>query len=162
MFPMTLKTARMSSPYWPGGFSHFFNGGYVVPISQEYLDYVLDQLSLFGPVQSRRMFGGAGLYRNAIFFGLIADDVLYFKVDDTNKADYLAAGSGPFRPFGTDSYVMGYYEVPVEILEDQEQLTEWAAKAFQVALAKKVERAKRPAAGAKRRAIKEKKNADSG
>lgn len=116
-------------------------------VSQEYLDYVLDQLRLLGPVQSRRMFGGAGLYLNAIFFGLIVDDVLYLKVDDTNKADYLNAGSEPFRPFGTDSYVMGYYEVPAEILEDQVLLTEWAAKAFQVALEKKVERAKKPAAG---------------
>ncbi|OGR01672.1 MAG: hypothetical protein A2511_09765 [Deltaproteobacteria bacterium RIFOXYD12_FULL_50_9] len=121
-----------------------------MPVSQEYLDYVLDQLTFFGQVQSRRMFGGAGLYLNALFFGLVADDVLYFKVDDTNKAEYLAAGSGPFRPFGAESYIMGYYEVPAEILEDRDLLKEWAAKAFQVALGKKVERAKKPASGNKK------------
>ena len=41
-------------------------------------------------------------------------------------------------------------DVPAEILEDRDLLKEWAAKAFQVALGKKVERAKKPASGNKK------------
>lgn len=81
-----------------------------MPVSQEYLDYLVDQLTGLGPVQSRRMFGGAGLYLDGFFFGLVAEDVLYLKVDVSNKADYIAAGAGPFKPFGKDSYEMSYYE----------------------------------------------------
>ncbi|NTW60172.1 MAG: TfoX/Sxy family protein [Nitrospirae bacterium] len=100
-----------------------------MPVSPEYLDYLIDQLKAFGQVAAKRMFGGAGLYHQGVFFGLVADDTLYFKVDDANKADYEAAGSGPFRPFGT--YAMGYYEVPADVLEDPDELVLWAKKAFE-------------------------------
>lgn len=106
-------------------------------ISDEYLEYVLDQLSSTGHVTSRRMFGGAGLYLDGVFFALIADDVLYFKVDDSNRPDYEAADMGPFRPFEERSQVMQYYEVPVDVLEDREQLGLWAKKAVVVALRKR-------------------------
>jgi DNA transformation protein len=66
------------------------------------------------------MFGGVGLYGKGVFFALIAKDTLYFKVDDSNRPDYEAKGIGPFKPFGERSYVMQYYEVPVDILEDKE------------------------------------------
>ena len=54
-------------------------------ISDEFVDYVIDQLSDWGEVSARKMFGGAGLYREGAMFGLIADDVAYLKVDDTNR-----------------------------------------------------------------------------
>ena len=98
-----------------------------MPVSPEYLDYIIDQLKAFGPVTAKRMFGGAGLYHQGVFFGLVADDVLYFKVDDANRQDYIDAGMGPFKPFG--SYAMGYYEVPADVLEDSDDLVLWAKKA---------------------------------
>src|SRR5512133_674344 len=100
-------------------------------VSKEYLDYIQDLLAVIGPVQAKRMFGGAGLYHQGVFFGLVADDVLYFKVDDSNKADYEAVGTEPFRPFGT--YAMSYYEVPADVLEDPDELALWARKAVEVA-----------------------------
>ena len=102
-----------------------------MPVSSEYLDFLIDQLKPFGPVTSKRMFGGAGLYHRRTFFGLVADDVLYFKVDEGSKQDYLDAGMTAFRPFG--SYAMGYFEVPADILEDPEELARWARKAFAAA-----------------------------
>ena len=93
-----------------------------MPVSEEYLDYVADQLSCIGQVTSKRMFGGAGLYYGGLFFGLIASDALYFKVDDENRQAYQAAGARPFQPYGDDSYSMSYYEVPVDVLEDVDQL----------------------------------------
>ena len=54
-------------------------------VSEAFLAYVLDQLSGWGGVSARKMFGGAGLYRDGKMFGLIADDVTYLKVDDANR-----------------------------------------------------------------------------
>ncbi len=34
-----------------------------------------------------------------MFFGLIADDVLYFKADETSRVEYEQRGMGPFQPF---------------------------------------------------------------
>ena len=104
-----------------------------MPVSDEYLTYVVEQLTCVGQVLPRRMFGGAGLYCDGLFFGLVADDVLYFKVDDSNRADYEAAGMGPFQPYPDKRSVMQYYEVPVDVLENPQTLREWASKALSVA-----------------------------
>ena len=99
-----------------------------MPVSDEYLEFLLDQLDTLGAVSSRRMFGGAGLYCDDLFFGLIHDDTLYFKVDEITRKRYESAGSPPFRPFGDDSYSMSYFRVPPEILEDRDELAGWHAR----------------------------------
>ena len=62
----------------------------------DFVDNVLDLLGAWGGVAARKMFGGYGLYRQGLMFALVADDVLYFKVDDQNRAEFTAAGMGPF------------------------------------------------------------------
>jgi DNA transformation protein and related proteins len=107
-----------------------------MPVSEEYLDYVVDQLGCIGEVTAKKMFGGVGLYHDGLFFGLIASDVLYFKVDDENRPAYETAGAKPFQPYGDESYSMGYYEVPVDVLEDVDQLRTWTKGAVAAALRK--------------------------
>jgi DNA transformation protein and related proteins len=97
-----------------------------MPVSEEYLDYVVDQLGCIGEIAAKKMFGGVGLYHDGFFFGLIASDVLYFKVDNENRSDYQNADARPFQPYGEGSYSMSYYEVPVDVLEDIDQLRKWA------------------------------------
>jgi DNA transformation protein len=106
-------------------------------VSQEFQDYVTDQLSAVGSIQSKRMFGGVGLYADGIFFALIANDILYQKVDDSNRQDYEAAGMDAFRPYPDKTRIMQYFEVPVEVLEDQHELLVWARKSIAVALSAK-------------------------
>ena len=108
-------------------------------ISDEFLDYVLDQFAGWRLVTARKMFGGAGLYCDGAMFGLIADDVAYLKVDDSNRAVFLEAGSSAFNPFPEKgkSVVMPYYEIPADVLEDRDILAEWAERALAVARKKK-------------------------
>jgi DNA transformation protein and related proteins len=79
------------------------------------------------------MFGGVGIYAGEIFFALIADDTLYFKVDDSTRGDFEARGSGPFRPYGEHGETMQYYRLSEELLEDPEELGMWAERAIDVA-----------------------------
>lgn len=99
-------------------------------VSESYKDYVIDQLGKLGIVTVKKMFGGAGIYYDGLIFGLLADDVLYFKVDDSNKSDYEKMGMEPFQPFADKPMVMPYFEVPIDILEDREMLAEWARKSL--------------------------------
>jgi DNA transformation protein and related proteins len=108
-----------------------------MPVSDRFTEFVVDQLEACGPITSRRMFGGVGIYAADLFFAILDNDVLYLKVDDSNRADFERVGSGPFRPYGDDSEVMQYYNVPVDVLEDATTLGRWAAKAIAVARAKK-------------------------
>jgi len=103
-------------------------------LSADFLAYVLDQLAALDNVSSRRMFGGAGLYCDELFFGLISDDTLYLRVDDSNRADYTARGAGPFRPYADRPELsMSYFEAPADVLEDARQLAEWARRSVAVA-----------------------------
>jgi len=101
-------------------------------VSDDFLDYIRDQFSAWGDVTVRKMFGGAGLYRGGRIFALVADDVVYLKVDETNREKYLAAGSGPFKPYPDRPAMPSYFEIPPDILEDPEELTEWADESLSI------------------------------
>jgi DNA transformation protein len=101
-------------------------------VSESYREFVLEQLGRVTPVTGKSMFGGVGIYAQRLFFALIAEDRLYFKVNDTTRPDFERLGMEPFRPFGEDS-AMGYYEVPADVVEDSLQLATWMKKAIEVA-----------------------------
>jgi DNA transformation protein len=93
-----------------------------------YLQFVLDQLRSLEDVSCRSMFGGYGLYLAEDFFGIVYDGRLYFKTDETTREKYRDRGMGPFAP-NEKQILMTYYEVPEEIVEDDEQLVSWAREA---------------------------------
>ena len=93
-------------------------------------DYVLDQLRGLDEVRARAMFGGFGLYYGEVFFGIVADGRLYFKTDDESRGEYERCGMEPFRASEKQT-LWTYYEVPVDVLEDDEALTLWALRACQ-------------------------------
>jgi DNA transformation protein len=101
-------------------------------VSESYREFVLEQLGRVTPVTGKSMFGGVGIYTQGLFFALIAEDSLYFKVDDITRQDFERLGMEPFRPYGEDS-AMGYYEVPADAVEDATQLAAWMRKAIDVA-----------------------------
>jgi DNA transformation protein and related proteins len=123
-----------------------------MPVSNDYRDFVLEQLSAAGRVAPRAMFGGVGLYLDGLFFALIDDDTLYFKADDASRQRYQAAGSRHFCPDPSrPEQSMGYWQVPAEVLEDSDELVLWAREAVGVALAKRGKRSARRRAPVARR-----------
>ena len=102
-------------------------------VSDEFLQYVIEQLAGLEAVSPRRLFGGMGLYSNERIFGLIFRDILYFKVNDSNRGDYEARGMNRFRPFADKPLLsMTYYEVPADVLEDADECAAWAGKSAAV------------------------------
>ncbi len=113
-------------------------------VSDGFRTFALEQLQRTAPgVRARSMFGGVGIYAGDLFFGLMDDDILYFKVDDSNRGRFEARGMGPFRPYGDGGEVMQYYEVPADVLEDVESLTLWVEASVAVARKAKRRRARR-------------------
>lgn len=106
--------------------------------TSQFKTLVQDQLQELGEVQIRPIFGGAGVFYNALMFGLIADDELFLKVDDGNRQDFKDAGMAPFTYLTKKrSVTMSYYRMPDHVFEDRQQLCEWAEKAIAAALRKK-------------------------
>ena len=85
----------------------------------------------FGEISSRPLFGGHGIYWNDVIFGILFRGRLYFKVDEESNDEYLARGMGPFRPNDRQT-LKSCYEVPPEVLDDQEVLLSWARQAIRV------------------------------
>ncbi len=97
-----------------------------------FIAFVSEQLSSLGGVRAKSMFGGHGFYARDLFFAVADEGRLYFKVDDGTRPRYESRGMGPFTP--APSMVMkGYYEVPLDVLEDAAELTRWAREACEVA-----------------------------
>lgn len=103
-------------------------------VSGTFRTFVLEQLGrTVQGIRGRAMFGGVGIYAGNLFFALIDDDTLYFKVDESNRPEFEARGMGPFQPYGESGEVMQYYCVPEDLLENPEVLGEWAGRAIAVA-----------------------------
>jgi DNA transformation protein len=107
-------------------------------VTDAFRAFVLDQLDGLEDVVPRAMFGGVGLYCRGVFFGILANDVLYLKVDDSNRHDYERAKMSPFKPYPDRSGTMEYFAVPTDVLENADELAEWARKS--VNAARRVER----------------------
>jgi DNA transformation protein and related proteins len=121
-----------------------------VAVGAEFRDFVLDLLAPLRP-SARRMFGGVGIMRDGVMFALLADDAMYFRVDEQTRAKFEAEGSGPFsyKRAGREVSIGSYYEVPERLYDEPEALLEWARGA--IAAAQSVKRKGRGrASGAKR------------
>jgi DNA transformation protein len=127
----------------------------------DFVTFVQDQLRALGAVSARRMFGGHGLYCRGKFIGLIADDTLYLRTDERNVTDYTERGLTPFKPWADRAVVLkAYYPVPEDVLEAADDLTAWARRALDAAIAAEPdtgETARRPLStvtnGARRRSV---------
>lgn len=93
--------------------------------ADSFKDFVLDQLGQTSPLMCKAMFGGHGLYQRDTFFGIIHKGRLYLKTNEMTQPAYASRGMQPFRPNGKQT-LRHYYEVPVDVLEDAEQLRAWA------------------------------------
>ena len=100
-------------------------------MTHSFLEFVVDQLHELPDVESRRMFGGFGLYAGGSFFGIVYDDRLYFKTDETSATNYVVRGMRSFQPNERQT-LRNYYEVPPDIVDDRDELAEWAIRALGV------------------------------
>mgnify|MGYP000324205942 CR=1 FL=1 len=96
-----------------------------------FVEYIIQEaLGHISGITARAMFGGYGLYKDGIICGLIDDDKLYFKVDESNRKDYEEKGSGPFIYVHKGKEMkMGYWLVPEDVLENRELAEMWLEKA---------------------------------
>jgi DNA transformation protein len=105
-------------------------------------DFVRELFAGLGPVQVKRMFGGAGGYADGLMFLLIGDDTIYLKVDDALRAELAAEGCGPFvwtpksGPRAGEQVDLGYCRLPDTAMDDPDEAARWGAKALAVARAK--------------------------
>ena len=97
--------------------------------ADSFKDFVLDQLGQVPQLMCKAMFGGHGLYQRETFFGIIHKGRFYLKTNAMTQPTYTQRAMQPFRP-NAKQLLRHYFEVPVDILEDAEQLRTWARQAI--------------------------------
>jgi DNA transformation protein len=112
-------------------------------------DFIRDLFAPFGPVMVKRMFSGAGIFRDGLMFGLIIRDVIYLKADEICIANFEREGCGPFTYTRGKSkgqptqHALPYWRLPERLYDDPDELAAWARQAFDVAQRKKLAPRKR-------------------
>ncbi len=100
-----------------------------------FVSHVLELLQGIGLVRARKMFGGYGLFLQDLMFALVADEILYFKVDINTEKFFQDLGLEQFTYDKKGKiFSMSYYQAPERCLEDQSDMQSWAQQAFDVAL----------------------------
>src|SRR5207253_10457326 len=61
--------------------------------SDSFAEFLREQLAPLGHVRMRRMFAKTGVFCDGVMFGMVADNTLYFRVDDHNRTAFKEAAS---------------------------------------------------------------------
>jgi len=106
-------------------------------------EHIRELFAQFGPVEVRRMFGGAGLFVDGVMFGIAFNGVIYLKTSEATLAQFQREGSAPFvyplikkaRP--PRRQPSSYWRLPERLYDDPEELAGWAIAALAAAQRKK-------------------------
>ena len=95
---------------------------------------IRDLFAGLGPVRTRKMFGGQGVYRGDLMFALEAYGELYLKVDTASMETFRAAGSRPFvyEKDGRRTQT-SYWLIPEAALDDPDEAARWGKLALEAA-----------------------------
>ena len=102
-------------------------------VSKGFIDFVVEQLDGCGPITTKRMFGGLGIYSGDVFFAIVDNDILYLKADDATRKNFQRRDCTPFTPYPGRPASKQYYSVPVSVLEDADALAAWGRQAIAAA-----------------------------
>jgi DNA transformation protein and related proteins len=119
-------------------------------------DAIAEMFSAYGPVQTKRMFSGFGLYAEGVCFCMVLrGGEFYFKADESNIPRFEADGCKPFsysqRRSGKVVTVNSFWRMPDRLHDDPDELADWTRQAVAVAHRAQLKKTTQP----KKRAVKQ-------
>ena len=94
---------------------------------------VIRRLETRGPVRTRAMFGGHGVWCVGRFVAVVFAGSLYLKADAATRPLFEAAGCPAFRPFEGRPSSMSFYRLPAEATAGSDALDVWLERAVSAA-----------------------------
>ena len=101
-------------------------------LSAEFREFLLDHFSELGPIEIKRMFGGAGLYLGDACFALVVDERIMMRGDEVLGPEFEDAGSEQwvYSNKTRGDVAMPYWNLPESAIDDPEEAVEWARKSL--------------------------------
>jgi DNA transformation protein len=103
--------------------------------SDSFAAFLREQLAPLGRVTVRRMFGKTGVFCDGLMLGMVRDDMLYFRVDDHNRATFKEAEAFPplnYQKKG-GSIDLSFWRAPERLFDEPDELITWARAALAAA-----------------------------
>lgn len=99
-------------------------------------EFLKELFSGFGAVAPRKMFGGMGVFYRGLNFAVVVDDALFLRADIQNIPEFEAESMTSWNYTRKDGKVtvMPYWQVPERLLDDPDEFSQWASKAFDAAM----------------------------
>jgi DNA transformation protein len=103
--------------------------------SDSFAEFLREQLAPLGSVTMRRMFGKTGVFCDGLMLGLVADDALYFRVDDHNRTAFEEAQSSPPLSYEKKGSTidLSFWRAPERLFDEPDELVAWARAALAAA-----------------------------
>jgi DNA transformation protein and related proteins len=100
--------------------------------SHSFGELLHEQLAPLGHVTLRRMFGKTGVFCDGLMLGMVRDDVLYFRVDDDNRAVFKEAEAFPPLNYekGGGSIDLAFWRAPERLFDEPDEFVTWARAAL--------------------------------
>ncbi|PPE80016.1 hypothetical protein C3941_12690 [Kaistia algarum] len=102
-------------------------------MDREFLEELFEPV---GRVAFRRMFGGLGIFRDGLMFGLVAGDTLHLKADERTHPDFETEGCEPFS-YATKTgkrTLTSYWRMPERLFDEPDEFRDWAMRAVETAI----------------------------
>ena len=103
--------------------------------SASFAEFLREQLAPLGRVTMRRMCGKTGVFCDGVMFGMVTDNMLYFRVDDHNRAAFKEAESFPPLSYEKKGSTidLSFWRAPERLFDEPDELVAWARVALAAA-----------------------------
>jgi DNA transformation protein len=81
------------------------------------------------------MFGKTGVFCEGVMFGMVTENILYFRVDHQNRATFKEAESFPSLNYVKNGCIidLSFWRAPERLFDENEELIVWAHAALAAA-----------------------------
>jgi DNA transformation protein and related proteins len=115
-----------------------------VPTHPDFASHCADLLGAVGQVQTKRMFGGYGVYVDDVFVAIVTGDNLYLKTDDQTLQRFTAAGGAQFCFIARGKLqATHFWSAPADAMDSPALMQPWGQLALEAALRARVKSKKR-------------------
>src|SRR6266480_3957776 len=96
--------------------------------SDDFAEFLREQLAPLGRVTMRRMFGKSGVFCDGLMLGMVTDDTLYLRVDEHNRAIFAEAESSPPLNYASRGRLidLSFWRAPDRLFDEPDELVAWA------------------------------------
>jgi DNA transformation protein len=96
--------------------------------SDNFAEFLREQLAPLGRVTMRRMFGKTGVFCDGLMLRMVTDNTLYLRVDDYNKEVFKEAASYPPLNYVKkgETIDLSFWRAPERLFDKPDELIAWA------------------------------------